>query len=335
MHESFGARLRQHREKRDVSLQTIAERTKIKLSLLEGLERDDISRWPAGIFRRAYLRDYAQAIGLDPDVVVRDFLEHYPEPVEPVEPPSRPRGIVGTFGSFALRRRANPIGDAKQTSASTVQPPPRAIAPPPSRFVEPSPPVALIPSPSPAVPEPPEQPAAESTKPPPPAVEMPPERAVDFLSVAKLCTELGRVDNTTQMQPLLRDAATIVEAKGLIVWIWDAIAAELRPALAHGYPNKVLAQLPGLGREADNVTAAAFRTGETLAFAGGGSSALAVPLLTPSSCAGVLAIELPRGREESPAVRAVATFVAAMLAQLVGGAGSDATPAPEPVEQPV
>ncbi len=335
MHESLGARLRQHREKRDVSLQAIAERTKIKMSLLEGLERDDISRWPAGIFRRAYVRDYAQAIGLDPDVVVRDFLERYPEPVEPAEPPSRSRGIVGTFGSFALRRRPSPVGDAKQASAPTVQAPPRAIAPPPSRSSGPAQAAASVPPPSPSVPEPPRQSTAEALTPPVPSMDRPADPGVDFLSVAKLCTELGRVDSTTQMQPLLRDAAAIVEAKGLIVWIWDAITAELKPALAHGYPNKVLAQLTGLGREADNVTAAAFRTGQTLAFAGGGSSALAVPLLTPSSCAGVLAIELPRGREESAAVRAVATFVAAMLAQLVGGASSDTTPAPEPVEQPV
>jgi len=108
MQESFGARLRQQREKKGISLRTIASQTKIKLSLLEGLERDDISHWPAGIFRRAYVRDYAQAIGLDPDVVVREFVERYPAPIEVPEPPppqpGRFRSLVDTaLGSLLAR----------------------------------------------------------------------------------------------------------------------------------------------------------------------------------------------------------------------------------------
>src|SRR6266571_1621198 len=80
MSESFGARLRQQRERQQIALITIAEQTKIKLSLLDALERDDVSHWPAGIFRRAFIRAYAHAIGLEPDVVLREFLELYPDP---------------------------------------------------------------------------------------------------------------------------------------------------------------------------------------------------------------------------------------------------------------
>ena len=75
MLEKLGARLRQRREEQQIALSTIAEQTKIKLSLLEELERDDVSHWPTGIFRRAFIRAYALAIGLDPDVIVREFLE--------------------------------------------------------------------------------------------------------------------------------------------------------------------------------------------------------------------------------------------------------------------
>jgi cytoskeletal protein RodZ len=76
---SFGPRLRQERERRQISLSSIAEDTKISRALLEGLERDDLSRWPGGIFRRSFVRSYAKAIGLDPDEVVREFLERFPE----------------------------------------------------------------------------------------------------------------------------------------------------------------------------------------------------------------------------------------------------------------
>ena len=82
MEATFGARLRLQRERQQVPLATIADRTKIKLALLEGLERDDVSHWPAGIFRRSYIRAYAQAVGLEPDTVVREFLNRHPDPFE-------------------------------------------------------------------------------------------------------------------------------------------------------------------------------------------------------------------------------------------------------------
>jgi hypothetical protein len=124
------------------------------------------------------------------------------------------------------------------------------------------------------------------------------------------------------MPPLLREAARILDARGLIVWVWDAIAEELQPALVYGYSDKVLAHLPSLKPNADNLTAAAFRSAETLAMPGSAevSAALTIPLLTPGACAGVLAIELPHGSEAHPSVRALAVVFAAMLAQLVGGA---------------
>src|SRR5689334_5842778 len=80
MDESFGARMRRQRECLDIPLTTIAEQTKIKVALLEALERDDVSRWPSGIFRRSFIRSYARAIRLNPDIVVREFLERYPDP---------------------------------------------------------------------------------------------------------------------------------------------------------------------------------------------------------------------------------------------------------------
>ena len=76
----FGRRLRLERERRRITLASVAESTKIGLSLLKGLERDDISRWPSGIFRRSFIRAYAQAVGLDAEAIVKEFFERYPEP---------------------------------------------------------------------------------------------------------------------------------------------------------------------------------------------------------------------------------------------------------------
>src|SRR4051812_24092090 len=76
---AFGSRLREQRERRDLSLAALAESTKIAQSLLAALERGDVSGWPPGIYRRAFLRVYASAIGLSPDASVAEFVRLFPE----------------------------------------------------------------------------------------------------------------------------------------------------------------------------------------------------------------------------------------------------------------
>jgi transcriptional regulator with XRE-family HTH domain len=89
--DSFGGRLRYERERRQIALKSIAERTKIGMSLLEGLERDDVSRWPSGIFRKSFIRSYAEAIGLKPEPILREFIERYPDPLDVPAPAVRTR----------------------------------------------------------------------------------------------------------------------------------------------------------------------------------------------------------------------------------------------------
>jgi cytoskeletal protein RodZ len=71
---AFGARLKAAREQRGVSLRQIAGATRISMTALEALERDDFSRLPGGIFSRAFIRAYAIEIGLDPEATVSEFL---------------------------------------------------------------------------------------------------------------------------------------------------------------------------------------------------------------------------------------------------------------------
>jgi len=102
MKDGFGTWLRAQRERKGVALQAIAQSTKINISLLEALERDDLSRWPSGIFRRAFIRSYAKAIGLDPEPIVREFLEHFPDPGSDVQ----------TAAPSEVRRRAARLDSA-------------------------------------------------------------------------------------------------------------------------------------------------------------------------------------------------------------------------------
>ena len=74
----FGRRLREARERRGVSLRQIANATKIGMSALEALERNDISRLPGGIFSRAFVRSYAIEVGLDPEATLQEFIAQFP-----------------------------------------------------------------------------------------------------------------------------------------------------------------------------------------------------------------------------------------------------------------
>jgi transcriptional regulator with XRE-family HTH domain len=76
--DTFGPRLRRQRERRGISLETIASVTKVSADLWDGLERNDFSRWPSGVFARAFVRDYARAIGLDGDEIVSEFCRLFP-----------------------------------------------------------------------------------------------------------------------------------------------------------------------------------------------------------------------------------------------------------------
>jgi transcriptional regulator with XRE-family HTH domain len=76
--DTFGPRLRAERERRGISLDTIAAVTNVSADLWDGLERNDVSRWPSGIFARSFVRDYARAIGLDEAEVVNDFCRLFP-----------------------------------------------------------------------------------------------------------------------------------------------------------------------------------------------------------------------------------------------------------------
>ncbi len=77
--EAFGLELRRARERKGLTLEQVSERTKVSVAHFAGLERGDMSRWPAGIFGRAFVRGYAGVVGLDPEELVAAFAQIYPE----------------------------------------------------------------------------------------------------------------------------------------------------------------------------------------------------------------------------------------------------------------
>jgi hypothetical protein len=178
----------------------------------------------------------------------------------------------------------------------------------------------------------PATPAAPSAPPPPaqaavtkaaPAVSAAVRRDVDLRDAAELCVDLARVIDGRDMQALLQRAAAVLDAKGVILWMTDSAGAQLRPQLAHGYSDRVLAKMGTLQVDGDNVTSLAFRSVREQTVNGATSSsagAIAVPLVTSSGCIGVLAAEVNRQRPTADTVD-MARIIAAQFATLVVPSG--------------
>lgn len=298
MPEMFGRALRTQREQRNISLNTIAEETKINIALLEALERDDVSRWPTGIFRRAFIRAYARAIGVDPEAAVREFLEAYPDPLERAAQSEAEVAEAASQGGFRLR-----LGSAFRTLAgdradtSNIDFGRLAPAAPAASTTPPQAP-PQVPESAPALPS------------------APISRTVDLQATAEACTSLARQPGNAE---LLAAIADIAGATGVIVWAWQTEPGALVPVLAHGYPPAMLARVPGVPADANNATAAAYRAGLIRIVDGTetDTGALALPVFGPDGCVGVFALEFAAGGEQDRGVQAIATIFAAQLSSTI------------------
>jgi cytoskeletal protein RodZ len=68
--ETLGEYLKRERECRDISLEEISRKTKIREDLLTGLEEDRLDSSVSSVFIKGFLRAYARYVGLDPGEVM-------------------------------------------------------------------------------------------------------------------------------------------------------------------------------------------------------------------------------------------------------------------------
>ena len=154
-----------------------------------------------------------------------------------------------------------------------------------------------------------------------PAEAAPPVPAsIDFGSVASLCSDLARVIDTQALPAILERTAAVLDAPGIVLWIADPDGRELSPIITHGFSAQLVSRLGTIPRDAENVTASAFRTCllQTVNADAVSNGAIAAPLVTPIGCVGVIAAEVRGEGERDPAKLAAARIVAAQLATLVG-----------------
>ena len=124
----------------------------------------------------------------------------------------------------------------------------------------------------------------------------------------------------------------MMDASGVMVWLGSATGADLRPVLAHGYSQAMLARIPSVPQSGDNAAAAAYRSSTlqiVLSRPGGAQGAVVAPILAADGCIGALSAEIRGGGETSDSVQALAAIFASHLAGVLSttAPAADATDA--------
>ena len=123
--DAFGPNLRRIRLQRGISVLDIVSMTNVNAALWEGLERNDLSRWPKGIYARAYVRSYASAIGVDPESTVDQFCRCFPQGDRRAEGVIRGQAQIVGHDELEWRDDAPPDagdGDRRGSAARSQQP---------------------------------------------------------------------------------------------------------------------------------------------------------------------------------------------------------------------
>jgi len=78
----IGARLKEARMEKDISLDSLQDTTKIQKRYLVAIEEENFSILPGKFYAKAFIKEYAIAVGLDPNQLMEDFKEDIPSPEE-------------------------------------------------------------------------------------------------------------------------------------------------------------------------------------------------------------------------------------------------------------
>jgi cytoskeleton protein RodZ len=84
--ESLGARFKQERERKGITLDDVALSTKIGTRMLQALEEERYDQLPGGIFNKGFVRAYARHLGLDEEQAVADYVATTAPPLVEGEP---------------------------------------------------------------------------------------------------------------------------------------------------------------------------------------------------------------------------------------------------------
>lgn len=74
----LGNRLKEAREQKNLSLDDVQTLTKIQKRYLIGIEEGNYALMPGKFYIRAFIKQYAEAVGLDPEMIFEEYKEEIP-----------------------------------------------------------------------------------------------------------------------------------------------------------------------------------------------------------------------------------------------------------------
>jgi transcriptional regulator with XRE-family HTH domain len=104
----IGNTLREERRRRKLDLSDVAAETRIRVSHLEALEQEQFDMLPPGLYRRSFVREYADFLGLDGDAFAQEYDHQFarPEPLRPAPPTGLNSAVARIMGRRPLLRVA-------------------------------------------------------------------------------------------------------------------------------------------------------------------------------------------------------------------------------------
>ncbi|OHB28825.1 MAG: hypothetical protein A2790_20500 [Phenylobacterium sp. RIFCSPHIGHO2_01_FULL_69_31] len=133
-HETLGEALRAIRQDKGLTLPEVAERTRVRRSYLEAIEAMQLDALPSRPFTIGYIRAYATALGVDPDLATERFKSDEPVLEEALRAPvgmideKDPRVAAFLIGALIIIAAIVLWNVAQRAMMAAAPPPP--LAPP-------------------------------------------------------------------------------------------------------------------------------------------------------------------------------------------------------------
>lgn|SRR5690242_6949533 len=109
-HDSTNLRLATMRRKKEISLEQIAQATKIGLRSLKAIESEEFRKLPGGIYSTSYIRQYARAIDFDESQILALYYSVMGIGPEPDQAPEKLEESDGSLVSRLLRHTSAVLG---------------------------------------------------------------------------------------------------------------------------------------------------------------------------------------------------------------------------------
>jgi len=178
--ESIGEVLKNRRTERGLGLAEVHEATKIMMQNLAALEEDRFDAFPNRVYARAFLRDYANFLGLDSGALLQRYEAEWAAPV--VVPPPRRSMRPAWVAAITIVILGGAGGGAYYyylTQVRGKRPPVRQVSVPPTgNYAPQTPPVPPVAPPGPTVPPTGAQPTGAQPTGAAPPVGVPPKPGV-------------------------------------------------------------------------------------------------------------------------------------------------------------